>query len=183
MKPTSKPRTAHQDIRTEGAVTQANYVDRACAFIRFGGGEGAVIVSEEAGLRDRRPSTPEQWRSWMAYFARIGVPTVFTRKHGVATVPTAWPWEFDASASTDIPPAPPVRPARFGASPRYRAQPMYRPDVGREAGHERERFEESRPETPQETLDRLDAGGPIAPPLSSDARAKFGLAPLPKAAE
>lgn len=97
----------------EGPITAANYEARAMAHMRSSGrsnGDHPVIRSVEAAVRDRKPATPEQWRSWLGYWAVLGLKTAFVRRHGVATVPTEWPWQFDVLASTEIPPQPYAQP-------------------------------------------------------------------------
>ncbi len=82
----------------ETPVTKENYVEKAMGWIRFNGGEGVVIRKGDGpnGWRHKaeRP-TDAQWRAWMGYWARLGVPCLFADHHGVATVPTEWPEDFD----------------------------------------------------------------------------------------
>lgn len=77
-----------------GGVTDQNYADIAVRFMA--GREGFVIRSQEPS--DNRQPTPAQWRAWLEYFSDRKVKTTFMRQHGVATVPTEWPEDFDMTA-------------------------------------------------------------------------------------
>lgn len=93
--------TPEQIAATESlAITAANYAERAQAFIRARGGVGFVIRAP--GCREGR-ATPAQWHAWTEYLARIGVKTTFMRQHGVATVPSEWPEQFDMTAPSSDP--------------------------------------------------------------------------------
>lgn len=83
----------------DGAITAENYQPRAAAFIRAKGG-GVVIRTAECQSKYAKdyPVNEAQWHAWMVYLSMLGVKTAFLRAHGLATVPTAWPEEFDTAA-------------------------------------------------------------------------------------
>jgi hypothetical protein len=98
---TSLPSGPHASVSPEG------YYELAKAWVRENGRlEGDVRM----GFVAREDKTPAQWRAWLAYFAYLDDQTVprgkkaptFKSMRNGATVPTAWPLEFDLSA----PPAP-----------------------------------------------------------------------------
>lgn len=75
-------------------VTKENYLERAHYLMEANGGTGFVIRGPEAnGIK-----TPAQWRAWINYFSELGYSTIFMRQHGVGTVPTEWPEDFDPRA-------------------------------------------------------------------------------------
>lgn len=79
-----------------GGITADNYEGLAGQFIKTHGGEGFVIRSQTP--KDNKRPTPAQWRAWIEYFSDRRIPTVFARQHGVVTVPTEWPEDFDFTA-------------------------------------------------------------------------------------
>ena len=76
-----------------GSVTRENWVALASASIRAQGGQGFVIRNDTPELAG--PATPAEWHAWMLYFEDHGIATKYLRFHGVGTVPTRWPEEFD----------------------------------------------------------------------------------------
>lgn len=157
-----------------GPITKENYVERAISFMRSSGranGDHPVIRSAEGthgATATGKQETGEQWRAWMAYFARINYPTVFAKKLGLMTVPTFWPWEFDRSAPEIVPaPEPPKAPHRHAAAVMDRAVHRF--------GHipaQPRRPDYVPPEPPP-----IDHSTPVK--LSASCRAVSGLAPLP----
>jgi hypothetical protein len=96
-------RKSHQDTGSaitggplSGGVTAENYTELAMNFIKSHGGEGFVIRSQTP--KDSKQPTPAQWRAWMEYFSDRRIKTTFARQHGVVTVPTEWPEDFDFTA-------------------------------------------------------------------------------------
>lgn len=112
MKPRNRSDNGPNVPPPDGAITAANYTERAIAFMKRSGrhsGEHPVVRSVEGqcgSAETGKPATPEQWRAWIAYLERLGVPTVAARKLGVMTVPAYWPWEFDRTAPEEIPDEP-----------------------------------------------------------------------------
>ena len=102
----------------ETAVTAANYVEKATAWMKYNGGEGVVIRVghgpngwRHTGTRN----TDAQWHAWLGYWGRLGLPIVFVAKHGLATAPAEWPEDFDLSADvSDRHWSPPFAPASMG---------------------------------------------------------------------
>jgi hypothetical protein len=86
----------------EIGVTAENYLDQARAFVRRAG-EGFVIraIDGKKGSRNSRdPATEAEWIAWLRYFDAKGIPSTFLVDHGLGTVPTRWPEDFDAEAPT-----------------------------------------------------------------------------------
>jgi hypothetical protein len=102
---------------TDAPITKANYVQRAQDFVKMHGGEGFVIrwkVTERRGSNVEGDFTPAQWRAWLAYYDRIGLPTTYLRQHGVGTAPAEWPEDFDPTvARSDKGWAPPIEEYEF----------------------------------------------------------------------
>ncbi len=78
---------------TGAEINNQNWVALASASIRAQGGQGFVIRNEAPKLAG--PATPAEWHAWMLYFEDHGIATKYLRFHGVGTVPTRWPEEFD----------------------------------------------------------------------------------------
>lgn len=74
-------------------MTRENWVALASASIRAQGGQGFVIRNDTPELAGA--ATPAEWHAWMLYFEDHGIATKYLRFHGVGTVPTRWPEEFD----------------------------------------------------------------------------------------
>lgn len=75
------------------AVTRETYADRAIQFCRRAGVSGF-----HAKVITRSDETEAQWLTWQAYFAAIEMKGLSGHMKAAATmtVPTDWPWEFDA---------------------------------------------------------------------------------------
>jgi hypothetical protein len=101
----------------DAPITKANYVQRAQDFVKAHGDEGFVIrwkVAERRGSNVEGDFTPGQWRAWLAYYDRIGLPTTYLRQHGVGTTPAEWPEDFDPNAPpSDKGWAPPIEEYEF----------------------------------------------------------------------
>ncbi|MGE0289279.1 MAG: hypothetical protein AB7I42_26610 [Bradyrhizobium sp.] len=84
-------------------VTAENYSAKARAFVDANRGKAFVIAPWRASAKgDTFPATPGSWAAWIAYWRRIGRPTAYTETHGLATVPTEWPHQFDESATLEL---------------------------------------------------------------------------------
>ena len=100
MHQTDSPSTHNQLPHASGVVTAANYWDLAIAWMRASGrpkGGHFMIRNREAaapGLAETR----EQWVAWIAFFGLIELKHKFILDHGLACVPTEWPWEFSDDA-------------------------------------------------------------------------------------
>lgn len=92
-----------QAATSAGGITKSNYAERACAFIRFKGGEGFVvrgIEGRKGSAMTKLPATDAQWLAWLGYLDGLMVSTKFMRFNGEATVPAEWPEEFDPACGT-----------------------------------------------------------------------------------
>lgn len=76
-------------------VTPENWGHLAASFITLNGGKGAVIVRDSWKASTQHPITLKQWGAWMNYFRMRRIPYLAVENIGRATVPTAWPHEFD----------------------------------------------------------------------------------------
>jgi hypothetical protein len=79
-------------------VNADNYIEMAKQYGR------SIGRGKDAAWPVVRVGTPE-WEAWMTYFEIIGHPhggpNSFARKHGVLTVPSVWPHQFDQSWRSD----------------------------------------------------------------------------------
>lgn len=166
-----------------GPITGKNYIERAVAYMRSSGranGDHPVIRSE-AGSRGSGATgelaTPDKWRAWMVYFSAIGYPTAAARQLGVMTVPTDYPWLFDAAAPTEIPPEPLAQPARaVHPLTDYERDLMIRraaKGMGDGAAKLRDEGLRSGSASKSPTAAPIDHSKPVR--LSSEALARFGI--------
>ena len=67
-----------------------------CSYMNI---NGSQFVIRGENCRDGEQKTPPQWRAWMDWFASRNIPTRAKEFHGVATMPTEWPEQFDVTAT------------------------------------------------------------------------------------
>lgn len=77
-------------------VTPENWHTLAKNFITLNGGKGAVIVRDKWKSTTEYPITLKQFGAWLNYFHMRRIPCLAIENTGRATVPTQWPYEFDA---------------------------------------------------------------------------------------
>lgn len=161
----------------DGPTTEHNYRDRFVAYVRAHGNEWHVIRSDraQAGL-----ITPAAWLAWMEWFFRHDIPHNFAYRHGVVTVPSQWPEEFDSEAEASDRQA--VFPQKPWITPARKADLLRRMrDLVGKLGNVADPRRPNNPlppsETPEAKLARLSAHYRATPPqpLSEAARAGAGL--------
>ncbi len=146
-----------------------NFDERAAAYARTHGGKWHVIRSDKASSPGH--ATPAQWIAWMRWFFRHTIPTRAKESHGVCTVPSEWPEEFDANCeasdrSASFPAKPWMSPqARADLSQRLRTLSA---DLARTAQPPAPKFGIAKlAETPQEKLSRLASEYASSPVVAS----------------
>ena len=85
-------------VGPQSDLTRENWADRAKAFIATKGQDALGFVCSN-GERTQYPATDAQWLAWLAWFESKGIPTAAKRAHGLFTVPTEWPEDFDAQCA------------------------------------------------------------------------------------
>ena len=77
-------------------IDAKNYADRAATFLC--GRDGFVIRAidgAKGSMSSREEPTEAQWIAWVRYFDGKGLKRAFLIEHGLGTVPTEWPEDFD----------------------------------------------------------------------------------------
>ncbi|MGH7179196.1 MAG: hypothetical protein ACREJC_17595, partial [Tepidisphaeraceae bacterium] len=86
-------------------VTGLNYIALARAFIGLNGGTGFMVSTENQTTKtgDRLVETLHEWGAWRAYFLGHGLrmQVKVMDRIGYYMVPTQWPHEFDAGATSN----------------------------------------------------------------------------------
>ncbi len=77
-------------------VTPENWGHLASSFITLNGGRGFVIVRDRIKATSEHPICLRNFGAWMGYFRARRIPCAAIENIGRATVPCAWPHEFDA---------------------------------------------------------------------------------------
>lgn len=88
-------------MNIQDKITAKNYSERAVAFMQANGGEGFIVVQRTCSCKgdtEKRHATPEQWKAWRQYLAKIGYKLTFFDRQDYFTVPAEWPHQFDAAA-------------------------------------------------------------------------------------
>ena len=87
------PRTnEHHDLAN---LTDANYVDAMIAYVQR---NGSQFVIRNENSRDDGEKTPAQWKAWVNWFSAHKIGTAAKELHGIVTVSTEWPEQFDITA-------------------------------------------------------------------------------------
>ena len=79
-------------------ITRDNWADRAKAVIASKGQDATGFVCSN-GSKSQYPATDAQWLAWLSWFEDRGIPTAAKRVHGIFTVPTEWPEDFDVQCA------------------------------------------------------------------------------------
>ena len=123
-----KPNRARSADYQSTGITAENWSQRAKACIAGRGPEALGFVvrgieGQKGSQLSKFPATEPQWLAWLAYLDAKGIPTKAMRFHGLATVPTEWPEEFDLECE------PSNRTARIPAKPISRGSVDFSPLV------------------------------------------------------